>query len=86
MSRNTPSNRDKPITISPGTDLINISSSSGEEFAVELFSLAELDGRFRVVPFPLSDMPTAFMGATGAVLFPNNTGAPIEREQQGFPH
>ena len=81
-SRNKPHNRNELIAISPVTDLINISSSSGEEFAVEPFSLAELDERFRVAPFPLSDMPTAFLGAIGAVLFPNNGEAPIEEGQQ----
>ena len=35
-----------------------------------------------MAPFPLSDKPTAFMGATGGVLFPIVTGAPIEGEQQ----
>ena len=48
---------------------------------MEPFSLAELDERFRMGPFPLSDMPTAFMGAAGAVLFPNNGEAPIEEGQ-----
>ena len=80
-SQSTPHNRNELIIVSPMTDLINISSSSGEEFAVEPFSLAELDERLRGAPFPLSDMPTAFMGAAGAVLFPNNGEAPIEKGQ-----
>ena len=75
--KSTPHNRNELITVSPVTDLINISSSSGEEFAVEPFSLAKLDERFRVAPFPLSDMPTTFMGAAGSVLFPINGKAPI---------
>ena len=82
MSRNTPSKRDATMTTTPVADLINNSSSSGEEFAVEPFSLAELNERFRVAPFPLSDMPTAFMGATDAALFPNSVEAPIEEGQQ----
>ena len=61
-SQSKPHNRNELITVFLVTDLINISSSSGEDFAVEPFSLAELNERFRVAPFPLSDMPTAFMG------------------------
>ena len=80
-SQSTPHNRNELVIVSPVKDLINILSSSGEEFAVEPFSLAELDERFRVAPFPLSDMPTAFMGAAGAMLFPNNGEVPIEAGQ-----
>ena len=56
------------MTTSPAMDLINISSSSREEFAVEPFSLTELDERFRAAPIPLTDIPLAFMGAAGAML------------------
>ena len=75
MPRYLPFNRDESMTTSPATELIDISSSSGKGFAVELFSLAELDERFRTAPFPLSDMPTAFMGATEAALIPRNAEA-----------
>ena len=80
-SQSTPHNRNELVIVSPVTDLINISSSPGEEFAVEPFSLAELDERFRMAPFPLSDMPTAFMGAAVAVLFLDNGEVPIEEGQ-----
>ena len=80
-SQSTPHNRNELIIVSLVTDLFNILSSSGEELAAEPFSLAELDERFRVAPFPLSDMPTAFMGAAGAVLFPNNGEVPIAEGQ-----
>ena len=53
-------------------DLINISSSSGEEFMVEPLSVNDLDERFRTTPYPLTDMSTVFMGAAGAMLFPNS--------------
>ena len=58
-----------PMITSPALELINISSSSGEEFVVEPFSLAELEDRFRVPRSHLADLPTAFVGAAEAVLF-----------------
>ena len=58
--------------MNPALDLINISSSSGEDFMVEPLSVNDLDERFRSAPFPLTDMSTAFMGAAGAELFPNS--------------
>ena len=60
-------------SMNPALDLINISSSSGEEFMVEPLSVNDLDERFRSAPYPLTDMSTAFMGAAGPVLFPSST-------------
>ena len=57
---------------SPALELINISSSSGEEFTVEPISLPGLEVRIRIATSNLSDMPTAFMGAAGAALFTRN--------------
>ena len=59
--------------MNPVLDLINISSRSGEEFMVEPLSVNDLDESFRSAPNALTDMSTAFMGAAGAVLFPNST-------------
>ena len=53
-------------------DRINTSSSSGEELMMEPLLVNDLDERFRSAPYPLTDMSTAFMGAAGAVLFPNS--------------
>ena len=39
---------------------------------VEPLSVNDLDERLRSAPYPLTDMSTAFMGAAGAVLFPNS--------------
>ena len=70
---NTPvgriSNVSAPMITSPVLELINISSSSGEEFVVEPFSLPELEDKFRVPRSQLADLPTAFVGAGEAVLF-----------------
>ena len=57
---------------SPAVELINIPSSSREEFAVEPLSLPSLEDRFRIPSAALIAMPTAFMGAAGAALFTSN--------------
>ena len=63
------SNMNTPMITSPALELINISSSSGEELVVEPFSLPELENRFRVPHIDLVDLPTAFVEAAEAVLF-----------------
>ena len=80
---NTPLNTEsvngkEPLTTSPAMDLINFSSSSGEEFAVEPFTMAQLENRFRVVPFAL----TASMEATEAISFSNNGEAGTDDREQ----
>ena len=59
--------------MSTALELTNISSSPGEEFTVEPFSLPSLEHRFRIAPTTLSDMPTAVMGASGATLFTSHS-------------
>ena len=49
---------------------------------VEPLSVNDLDERFRSAPHPLTDMSTAFMGAAGAVLFPNSTDPQAGDDQQ----
>ena len=49
---------------------------------VEPLSVNDLDERFRSAPYPLTDMSTAFMGATGAVLFPSSTDPQAGDDQQ----
>ena len=49
---------------------------------VEPLSVNDLDERFRTVPYPLTDMSTAFMGAAGAVLFPNSVDSQAGDGQQ----
>ena len=55
-----------PMVTSLALELMKISRSSGEDFAVEPFPLPSLENRFRIAHATLSDMPTAFMGAAGA--------------------
>ena len=74
-------NGNEPMITSPAIDLFNNSSSSGEEFAVDPSTLSELENRFRVAPFLLTDMPTAFMGAAEAMLFSNNGEVETNGEQ-----
>ena len=58
-----------PMIASPALEIVNFSSSSGEEFIVELYSLPELEDRSKIPHSDLIDLPTNFVGATGAVLF-----------------
>ena len=69
VPQNLPFNRDESMTASPATGVINIWSSSGEEFEVEPLSLAEIGESFRTGPFQLTDMPTALMGRQGQCCF-----------------
>ena len=83
---NTPvernSNMTTTIVTSPALELVNISSSSGEEFMVESFSLPELEDRFRIPHSDLIDLPTAFVGATGAVLLARDNEMGNDSEHQ----
>ena len=69
-----------PMITIPTLELVNISSSLGEEFEVEHLSLPELEDRFRIAPNTASDKPSAFMGAAGATLFVQNNNSGVDTE------
>ena len=69
-----------PMITSPTLDLVNISSSPGEELEVGHLSLSELEDRFRIAPHTANDLPSAFMGAAGATLFVQNNGPRVDTE------
>ena len=83
---NTPVERNSNMTTtmvtSPTLELVNISSSSGEEFRVESYSLPELEDRFRIPHSDLIDLPTAFVSATGVVLFARDNEMGNDSEHQ----
>ena len=59
---------DSPLLSIQSPGIVDISSDSGEEFVVHPNDLSDVEERFRVGG-PISDMLTAFVGATSATLF-----------------